>query len=312
MSSAVWRRNADVYKSSSEEKRPALRNQIWTNQLRREKQFEHKHHGDYIVQTDLLRPVHIRAEEQAEKGVRKKSEKEYKCRKAQRKQRVVLVASLHTQVTADVQAARVPSLRVEMALKLKGIEYEYIEEDMNNKSTLLLESNPVHKKVPVLLHNGKPIAESLVILEYINETWENGPSILPRSPYDRAMARFWANFLDDTCLPACMKAFLSEGEEQVKAKEEVQELLKFLDNELNGKKFFGGERIGFVDIAGNVLAYWCVIIAELVGIELITDDKFPHLCTWMEVYLNSSLIKEHMPDREKLADSLRARFQKTG
>ncbi|KZV23273.1 putative glutathione S-transferase [Dorcoceras hygrometricum] len=269
------------------------------------------------------------------------------------------------------------SLRVEMALKLKGIEYEYIEEDMNNKSTLLLESNPVHKKVPVLLHNGKPIAESLVILEYINETWENGPSILPRSPYDRAMARFWANFLDDTCLPACMKAFLSEGEEQVKAKEEVQELLKFLDNELNGKKFFGGERIGFVDIAGNVLAYWCVIIAELclpacmkaflsegeeqvkakeevqellkfldnelngkkffggerigfvdiagnvlaywcviiaelVGIELITDDKFPHLCTWMEVYLNSSFIKEHMPDREKLADSLRARFQKTG
>ncbi|KZV23269.1 putative glutathione S-transferase-like [Dorcoceras hygrometricum] len=204
------------------------------------------------------------------------------------------------------------SLRVEMALKLKGIEYEYVEEDLSNKSSLLLESNPVHKKIPVLLHNGKPIAESLVILEYIDETWQNGPSILPKNPYDRAMARFWAKFLDDTLAEAFRKTFASAGDEQVKAKEQVQELLKFLDNELKGKKFFGGESIGFVDIAGNALAYWMEIFAELAGIEFIATDKLPHLCAWMEVYLNSSFVKEHLPDREKLVDSFRARFQKTG
>ena len=86
--------------------------------------------------------------------------------------------------------------RVELALKLKGIPYEYIEEDLTNKSQLVLKYNPVHKQLPILVHNGKPIIESLIILEYIDETWKNAPRFLPDDSYERAKIRFWASFFN--------------------------------------------------------------------------------------------------------------------
>ena len=100
--------------------------------------------------------------------------------------------------------------RVEMTLKLKGI-FEYVEEDLRNKSQLLLQYNPVQKKVPVLIHNGKPIAESLIILEYIGETWKNGTPLLPQVSYKRAKVRFWVSFVQQElekkgayiCIRAC-------------------------------------------------------------------------------------------------------------
>lgn len=88
------------------------------------------------------------------------------------------------------------SRRVEMALKLKGVPYEYLEQDLMNKSPVLLELNPVYKKVPVLVHKGKILLESQLILEYIDQTWTNNP-ILPRDPYEKAMALFWAKVVDE-------------------------------------------------------------------------------------------------------------------
>lgn len=90
--------------------------------------------------------------------------------------------------------------RVKIALNEKGVSYESREEDLfglkGGKSELLLKSNPIYKKVPVLLHNGKPLNESSIIVNYIDETWASSSPLLPFSPYERAQARFWIDYID--------------------------------------------------------------------------------------------------------------------
>ena len=87
--------------------------------------------------------------------------------------------------------------RVVMALEVKSVDYELVEMNPFEKPELLIKINPIHKKIPVLVHGDRPICESLIIVQYIDDAWTNGPSILPTDPYDRATAQFWAAFVDD-------------------------------------------------------------------------------------------------------------------
>ncbi|KAL3536454.1 hypothetical protein ACH5RR_004915 [Cinchona calisaya] len=191
------------------------------------------------------------------------------------------------------------SRSVEIALKLKGVQYEYVEEDLTNKSPLLQQYNPVYKKIPVLLHNGKPLSESIVILEYIDETWKTNP-ILPQDPYDKSRARFWTNFVDHECMPALWKTIWSTGEQYEKDKAEAGEHLKVLENELGDKKFFGGNSIGVVDIVSNFVASSFRTIQESLGLDVFTKDKFPNLWRWAENYVNCIHIKNCLPPKDKL------------
>ena len=95
-------------------------------------------------------------------------------------------------------------MRVRIALAEKGIKYEYKEEDLKNKSPLLLQMNPIHKKIPVLIHNGKPVCESLIIVQYIDEVWKDKSPLLPSDPYQRAHAKFWADFVDKKVHTFCV------------------------------------------------------------------------------------------------------------
>ncbi|KAL8094230.1 putative glutathione S-transferase [Apium graveolens] len=200
------------------------------------------------------------------------------------------------------------SKRVEIALKLKGVEYDYAEEDLLMKSPELLKYNPIHGKVPVLLHNGRPIAESLVILEYIDETWESGASILPKDPHERATSRFLTKLIDDKLLGAVWKFVMSKGKDE-DAISEIGDVLDILENELKDKKFFGRDRIGLVDIVANIVALWLDVIQQVIGTEIFKKGMYPKLSKWIDEYMNCSIIKDTLPSRDHLLAFWLSRFQ---
>ncbi|CAN4090990.1 unnamed protein product [Withania somnifera] len=193
------------------------------------------------------------------------------------------------------------SLRVIWALKLKGLSYEYIEEDLANKSDMLLKYNPIFKRIPVLLHGGKPICESMVILEYLEHIWPNHYPLLPSDPYERALARFWANYFEEKSVSLWM-IFRAKGEEQERAVRDSRELLKTIEEHAfkNNILFIGG-KIGIVDIAFGWICHWLKIIEDVGGVKLLEENNsFPNLQDWMKKFKQVPLIKESLPEHHKL------------
>ncbi|CAL4948019.1 unnamed protein product [Urochloa decumbens] len=199
-------------------------------------------------------------------------------------------------------------IRVRVALGLKGLTYDYAEEDLTNKSELLLKSNPVNGKVPVLIHGCRPVCESLVILEYLDEAWPGtGPPLLPSDPYDRATARFWAAYVNDTFFPAFRALFRSLTEEQrAEAFENAVPKVETLDRAFRecskGKAFFGGDAVGIVDVALGSHLVWIRVVDEVAGTNLLDGAKFPGLAAWAERFLAVDAVRKVMPDAGKVLE----------
>ncbi|XP_041015148.1 glutathione S-transferase U17-like [Juglans microcarpa x Juglans regia] len=197
-------------------------------------------------------------------------------------------------------------IRVRIALNIKSVKYEFLEETLGSKSQLLLQSNPVYKKIPVLIHGGKPISESLIIVQYIDEVWSSGPSFLPSDPYDRAIERFWAAYVDDKIFPSMKLINTAQGEEKAAIVEQVTEGLVLLEEAFQksskGKAFFGGDRIGFLDIAFGSMLGWLRAIEKMGGVKLLDEAKTPGLVQWAESFCADGAVKGIIPDTEKLVE----------
>ncbi|XP_051204536.1 probable glutathione S-transferase GSTU6 [Lolium perenne] len=193
-------------------------------------------------------------------------------------------------------------VRVRMALHLKGVSYEYIEQDLFNKGELLLKYNPVHKKVPVLIHNGKPICESLAIVQYVDEALAaSSPSILPADPHDRAVGRFWAAYVDDKFFPAWIGIMRAETEEdRAKKMSETAAVVEQLEAALaqcsNGKAFFSGDSVGYLDIAVGCNLFWLDAMRKMFGVVVIDAARTPVLAAWADRFKESDVGKEVLPD----------------
>ncbi|KAF8671065.1 hypothetical protein HU200_050344 [Digitaria exilis] len=228
--------------------------------------------------------------------------------------------------------------RVRMALHLKGLEYENVEEDLANKSDLLLASNPVHKKVPVLLHGGRPVSESLIILDYLDDAFPgSGQAVLPADPYECAVARFWAAYVDSkvhlfkeltividgiggstvifwtrgtVCVQlhaAMLGALIGPTEEErAAATAETLAALDTLEGGLaersGGKGFFAWDAPGYLDVVLGGFIGWLRAWDKITGLTLLDAGRIPQLVAWAQRVAALDAAKGVIPEPEHIAE----------
>ncbi|KAK2407704.1 glutathione S-transferase [Trifolium repens] len=178
-------------------------------------------------------------------------------------------------------------MRARIALAEKGIKYEYKEEDLENKSQMLLEMNPIHKKIPVLIHNGKSIY-----------------------PYQRAQAKFWADFVNKKVGDVGGRIWAGKRDEIEVAKKELIEGLKELENVLGDKPYFGGETFGFVDIALIPFYSWFYTYEQLGNFKV--EAECAKLIAWAKRCKERESVSKSVADEKEAYEyvvNYRKRFQ---
>ncbi|XP_021761632.1 glutathione S-transferase U9-like [Chenopodium quinoa] len=203
------------------------------------------------------------------------------------------------------------ALRAKLALKIKGVEYEYIEEDLQNKSELLLQYNPVHKKVPVLVHNGLPVTESMIIIEYIDEAWDEPPYLLPKDPYLRSKHRFWATYLQQVA-EILGKALITEGKPSDEMTNEYRNKMDMAEELIkaelfpNGCPSFEDAKPGYLDIVLYSLLGSSDVAEEFFGFRPFNAERYPFLASWIKALKEVPDVKEVTPPKVKVIELLHA------
>ena len=212
------------------------------------------------------------------------------------------------------------SLKVRICLEEKGLEWvdrRLISKNHDHLSDWYLKLNP-NGVVPTLIHDGRPIFELSVILQYLDQVFPDEP-LVPADAYGQAQMRAWLTFVDMVTTPAVrypsfqfgglLLKFRAMSEEEFSAKaasrplksafyKKMDKSAGFSDAELaeafndirktaarmdglfekNGGPWLMGERYTLADIAVAPL----IDRMEDLGFELLWEEEYPRVAEWLK------------------------------
>ncbi|KAM3107845.1 glutathione S-transferase family protein [Phormidesmis sp. 146-33] len=153
--------------------------------------------------------------------------------------------------------------RSRLTLLEKGIPYQLIEIDLQNKPANFKEISP-YGKVPVLKHGAQRVWESTIINEYLDEIFPE-PPLLPKEPSQRSQARIWIDFADTRLFAASGKLLYGSDQQSATIVKELIEHFQFIEQEglqkmsAEGPYWFG-KAISLVDLTYYPLfEQWAVL-----------------------------------------------------
>ena len=158
--------------------------------------------------------------------------------------------------------------RVRIALAEKGIEYETVVVDLDDRPAWIYEKNPLGR-VPVL-EDDFVLPESAVINEYLEERYPE-PPLWPADAAERALGRLLVFRFDELSNP-----YYALRREENGARERFAAELAKLDAVLEARPYLGGREFGLADVA---YVPWIIRARERLGVDL---RAWPALTNWLD------------------------------
>ena len=133
--------------------------------------------------------------------------------------------------------------RVRITLAEKGVAFEVVEIDLDDRPDWIKATNPPDGRVPILEEEGVVIPESVVLNEFLEERYPE-PALLPADPAERAFARIQIERFSTLGDPYYATRRGVPG-----AREELDAVFADLDAMLAQVPWLTGRAYGLADIA---------------------------------------------------------------
>jgi glutathione S-transferase len=159
--------------------------------------------------------------------------------------------------------------RVRIVLAEKGVEYETVEVDLDDRPAWIYEKNPLGR-VPVLEDDAFVLPESAVINEYLEERYPE-PALWPADAAERAFGRLLVFRFDQLSKP-----YYGLRREEDGAAERFGAELAKLDAALAARPYLSGGEFGLADVA---YIPWILRARDRMSVDL---SKFGALAQWVE------------------------------
>lgn len=179
--------------------------------------------------------------------------------------------------------------KVRCVLSEKQVPYELVATNPFDKSGDFLKRSPLGRIPALEDEQGRSLADSTVIAEYLEERHPE-PPLFPRDPYDRARVRWFDEYADGGMAPSLtakiffqrvISAKLIKGgcDESVVqgALKELPTFLAYLEGELGGHQYLVAETFTLADVS---VACQLVNLRHA-GVE-VDRTRFPALAAWFE------------------------------
>ncbi|HWL55656.1 MAG TPA: glutathione S-transferase family protein [Paracoccus sp. (in: a-proteobacteria)] len=193
--------------------------------------------------------------------------------------------------------------KVRLVLAEKRVEVELVEDRYWEPGTEIMRRNPAGK-LPVLRLDGRLLAESQAICEYLDERYPN-PALMPASAIDRYEVRRLCSWFDDKFANECTRPVMNErvwkkvmrlgypDSRTVKAGlSSIRYHMDYMKSLLEQRRWLAGDVMTMADFAAA---------AHISCLDYISDVDWTHSSEVQEWYAK---IKSRPAFRSLLADHL--------